>query len=133
MRGERQTVFLPSVDSKRKSFFVTIPCSVMANYDRSIQEKGVLLIHSQIAEGLISDLNLLPENGFALVYFWFYANKYSVISVPKTFQGSTSEQVEGTFSWARINYPDIFRHRRRHKLNRRMNRKRWRRPPNPEE
>jgi hypothetical protein len=133
MRGERQTVFLPSVDSKRKSFFVTIPCSVMANYDRSIQEKGVLLIPSQIAEGLISDLNLLPENGFALVYFWFYANKYSVISVPKTFQGSTSEQVDGAFSWARINYPDIFRHRRRHKLNRRMNQKRGRRPPDPEE
>jgi hypothetical protein len=121
LRGERQIIFIPFPDSKRKSFFLTIPCRILANYDRAIQERGVLLVPATIAENLISELNMVSESGYAVIYFWFYANRYFLIPVPQMSPGSTPRQIDEAFSWARTKHPEIFRLHKKHALNRTRN------------
>lgn len=120
-RGERQVVFLPSLDSKRKSYFHTIPCKMLVNYDRSIQERGVLLVPAMIAENLISELNVISESGYAVIYFWFYANRYLLIPIPPMPPRSVPRQIDEAFSWARARRPEIFKLHKKHALNRTRN------------
>jgi hypothetical protein len=112
-RGPRDSLYLSTPWSKRKSYFATIPCSFLSNIDGTVNGRGVLLVPSEIADSLINDINGLPVEGLFVIYFWFYAKRYTIIPVPMHL--ATRDEI---ISWLKTDHPEILKQDRIHSKDR---------------
>jgi hypothetical protein len=113
-----EDLYLKHPTTNRVSHYLGFLCYFIFQADKPVQNKGRLLIPHRIADKFSKDLQQLKTGSIIAIYFWHYAMKYTITSIPDGLIGNVELSLHEILSWLFENKTEIFKLWKKHGLDR---------------